>query len=214
MPLIETLRERGRRYFWYGAVPFFWVTTSSIFINDNIIELTDITGSSMSPTLSPDYHTTKRCDWVLWWKWMPAQRLRRGDLVHFGSPVNPEDNAVKRVLALEGDVVVLDPRRRPKRARDGVDVPESRSWDAWEGRARVPKGHVWVEGDNWRKSSDSNWYGPIAKNLITGKAVAVVLPFSKIGGRPWEGVKSRTRVVPGKIREIRDVDEELLETAG
>ena len=32
---------------------------------------------------------------------------------------------------------------------------------------------VWIEGDNWRKSLDSNDFGPISKGLIQGKAVKV-----------------------------------------
>ena len=117
---------------------------------------------------------------------------------------------------LEGDVVVLDPRRRPSRERDGADLPESRSWDMWPaGRARVPEGHVWVEGDNWRKSNDSNWYGPMSRSLITGRAVAVVGPWERFWERPWEGFKSRTRVMPGEgVKRRLDDDLALIEVAG
>ncbi len=48
---------------------------------------------------------------------------------------------VKRVLALDHDVI------RPADGRAGL--------------ATVPEGHCWVEGDNGRRSADSNSYGPV-----------------------------------------------------
>ena len=43
----------------------------------------------------------------------------------------------------------------------------------------MPAGHVWVEGDNVdpRKTHDSNHFGPISRNLISGQVRAVVWPY-------------------------------------
>lgn len=112
------------------------------------------------------------------------------------NPLKPEALAVKRVIGVEGDIVLLDPKRRPK-AKEGPEPPAARAWDHWCGQAKVPEGHVWVEGDNWRESHDSNYYGPISKSLVTGRAVAVVGPPSRFWMRPWEGFKSRTKVIAG-----------------
>ena len=30
----------------------------------------------------------------------------------------------------------------------------------------VPKGHLWVEGDNTRSSQDSNFYGPVSSEIF------------------------------------------------
>ena len=76
----------------------------------------------------------------------------------------------------------------------------------------VPKGHVWVEGDNWRKSRDSNFYGPISKRLILGKAVAVVRPWKRFWLQPWDEYESRTKVLPAQI-DTRS-DEEVLNAMG
>lgn len=87
---------------------------------------------------------------------------------------------------------------------------------AWEGRAVVPKGHVWVEGDNWRKTVDSNNYGPISMSLVQGRAIAVLNP-SKFWTKPWEGFKSRTKVAstPGGMRDWTEgLPIELAEIAG
>ena len=107
---------------------------------------------------------------------------------------------MKRVVALEGDTVLLDPRRRPI-TKDGREPAEARAWDQLKGQIKVSEGHVWVEGDNQWKTWDSNAYGPISKSLIEGRAIAVVGPLSKFWSKPWETYKSRTKVTEGKVEE-------------
>lgn len=183
---------------YYALIGPFWCITVPIFINDNIFEIRGIEGRSMAPTLSPEYHETGRRDWLFLNKWVAPEKLDRGDVVHFMIPVRPEALAVKRVIALEGDTVVLDPRRRPKVHR-GPEPPAAMAWDAWGGRAKVPQGHVWVEGDNLGFSRDSNWYGPISKSLVTGRATALVWPPSRFWTKPWLGFDSTTKVIEGKV---------------
>ncbi|KAF2213201.1 hypothetical protein CERZMDRAFT_3371, partial [Cercospora zeae-maydis SCOH1-5] len=134
-----------------------------IFINDNLFEVLAVTGASMQPTLSPRYRIDRTRDFVLWDKFAPTKDLKRGDIVLFHAPHAPDKLSVKRVVALGEDT----------------------KWDVMFyrnlGRVEVPAGHVWVEGDNWRKSNDSNAYGPISKNLILGKARFLVWPLQEFG---------------------------------
>lgn len=75
--------------------------------------------------------------------------------------------AVKRVVALEGDVV---------RTRAPYPVAT----------VRVPHGHVWVEGDGPPGTSlDSNTYGPVSRRLLTGRVTHVALPLRKLGRVRW-----------------------------
>lgn len=190
----------------------FWILATTIGINDYLLELTPIYGASMAPTLSPTYHTTGTSDWVAWRKWQPTKNLQRGDIVMYHTPLRPEGSAVKRVIALGGDTVILDPRRRPGVDADGEPKASERTamkgWDAMAPRVRVPYGHVWVEGDNWRASSDSNYFGPVSRSLIVGRAVGIVWPPAR-WGRHWEeemDVKGRQlgeRVVYGRTKVIR-----------
>lgn len=85
----------------------------------------------------------------------------------YRSPVDPEKNAVKRIVAMEGD------RVRPR--------------DRDQPATRVPKGHLWVEGDagSDRESKDSNAYGPISARLVTGRLTHVVYPWKKFGKIRW-----------------------------
>lgn len=116
---------------------------------------------------------------------------------------------MKRIIALGGDTVLLDPKRRPDSVLNGRLNPAAKSWDLRNGKVLVPEGHVWVEGDNVEKTLDSNAYGPVSESLIQGKALAVIWPPSQFAQRPWEGYESRTRIVKGEferrmIRTRRD----------
>ncbi|KAK0251586.1 hypothetical protein LTR91_002492 [Friedmanniomyces endolithicus] len=205
----HSLIHNPTKFVYTTATLTLWLTIALIPLNDNLIEASFVQGTSMSPSLCPSYHTTGRRDAVLWNKWVDHSNspkgLKRGDIVLFRSPTRPDCNAVKRVVGLEGDRVFLDPRRRP----EGDVSPESRAWDAMASQAGdfgggggggvvVPPGHIWVEGDYWRKSQDSNAYGPVSKSLVLGKAMLVLWPWDRCGTRPWERYRSATRVVEGK----------------
>lgn len=86
-------------------------------------------------------------------------RLRKGDIVIARSPSNPKQNICKRITALPGDKVK---RNFPKQSQV------------------VPRGHVWLEGDNSGNSSDSRIYGPVPKGLIRSRVVCRVWPLDKI----------------------------------
>ena len=88
-------------------------------------------------------------------------------MASFRSPLHPEVIAVKRVVALEHDVV---------QTKAPHPLPS----------VKVPQGHVWVEGDGPLGSSlDSNTYGPVSKELLTGRATHIVYPFRKFGPIRW-----------------------------
>ena len=200
-----------------------------LFIRDQFIELQHVRGSSMAPTLSPDAHETGREDYVIVRAYHATSSrktaakageeepwgIKRGDVVTFWKPHKPREMGIKRVVAVEGDTVyptrgyALDPEFHKWRLRglpDGLvdhDEESIATRDGGEvGKVVVPYGHVWIEGDNWRKSLDSNDFGPISKGLIQGKAVRV--------WRDWWGLREvgdernkkektmRSRVVEGR----------------
>jgi inner membrane protease subunit 2 len=65
---------------------------------------------------------------------------------------------------------------------------------------QVPQGHIWIEGDNWRHSLDSNDFGPISMSLVIGKAEKIIWPWSRFGDIPQRPEKDRSRTVvkPGE----------------
>lgn len=202
-----------------------FASATIIFLNDNIFEITGIKGKSMTPTLSPNYHETGQQDSFLWRKFGASKNLQRGDLVYFLAPHKKDRIVVKRVVATEGDEVFLDPRRC--NADEGpVGDKMRREWELmghwnWLGvqplegleargppKVKVPFGHVWVEGDNWRESLDSNAYGPVSMSLIQGKAIALVWPWSRRGVE-WRKIVSRTIVKEGDVVVPKEVEDLL-----
>ena len=85
----------------------------------------------------------------------------------FWKPGAPEEMGVKRVLGVEGDTVYRDFRRVGKR-RDGAvgSFGERLGMGEVGTVVKVPVGHVWVEGDNWRESLDSNDFGPVSFEVM------------------------------------------------
>ncbi|KAF2420349.1 LexA/Signal peptidase [Tothia fuscella] len=226
-PFLSTLANRNTlRYSYY--ILLFGATISSIHIS--LYDFVTVTGPSMSPTLSPTYHATGSKDSVLVSrrarsspappssfsqtsnfpdKPLPPflsharEDVRRGDVVTFIKPHKPsEGESVKRVLGVEGDIVWRDVRR----------VGREREQDGKQARdigllplppvVKVPLGHVWVEGDNWRDSLDSNDFGPISLSLITGRVDRIYWPLKRWGKVPERVVtkeSARTRIVPDAV---------------
>ena len=145
-----------------------------IFFQDYYLRTIPVNGPSMYPLLNRDYHHSTKKDRVLVWQHRPWHDLHRGTVVALYSPLNPERLVVKRVTAVEGDHV---------RAGPAYPFPEE----------TVPKGHVWLEGDNKdpTKSEDSSTYGPVSKALIVGKVVAIVWPWKHATWLRWQDWKSR-----------------------
>ena len=46
---------------------------------------------------------------------------------------------------------------------------------------KIPKGDVFVMGDNRMLSCDSRYWGPIAESTIVGKVDLLIWPFSRLG---------------------------------
>ena len=69
---------------------------------------------------------------------------------------NPKENLCKRVLGVEGDIIY-----NPLTSQTTL----------------IPKGHIWIQGDNTSNSTDSRHYGPIPYNMLIGKIFMRVVPF-------------------------------------
>jgi mitochondrial inner membrane protease subunit 2 len=157
-------------------------------------------------------------------------QINRGDIVTFWKGHVPEEISIKRAVGVEGDVVfpkrgyaldhAITTARSPSINRtDGLPTEEERELSLdrkvgggpkkVEGRVVVPKGHIWVEGDNWRHSYDSRDFGPVSLNLVDGKAVkvwrgkhfyfgGVLFGWQSIGdGREKKAKEKASRIIEG-----------------
>ncbi|TKY49278.1 Mitochondrial inner membrane protease subunit 1 [Spatholobus suberectus] len=91
--------------------------------------------------------------------------IGHGDLVLVRSPLNPKIRLTKRIVAMEGDTVTYFDPMRSEAAQVAV----------------VPKGHVWIQGDNIYASHDSRHFGPVPYGLIQGKVFFRVWPPDSFG---------------------------------
>ncbi|XP_068635419.1 mitochondrial ATP-independent inner membrane protease subunit 1a-like [Aristolochia californica] len=89
-----------------------------------------------------------------------------GDVVLARSPQNPKRLLTKRITAMEGDIVTF--------ATDPMKNGGCRT-------VVVPKGHVWIQGDNALQSNDSRHFGAIPYGLLQGKVVCRVWPLDGFG---------------------------------
>ncbi|KAH7052067.1 peptidase S24/S26A/S26B/S26C [Macrophomina phaseolina] len=133
------------QYGYYTAVGL----AALAFVRGNVAEVTGVEGQSMAPTLSPRYNEAGEMDRLLFNRLAPPQLLRRGDIVTFWAPHRPEQISIKRVVGLPGDAIITRGRYPFK-------------------KVVVPHSHVWVEGDNWRHTVDSNDFGPVSANSFGG----------------------------------------------
>jgi signal peptidase I len=133
---------------------------------------------------------------------MPYRRVRRGDIVVFNYPVNPEQHFVKRVIGLPGDRVRLinkrvfvngtllkEPYVRFSRPADDpfrdsfprLDVAPGETPEWWlelrklveDGQLIVPEGNYFVMGDNRDNSSDSRYWGFVPQANIVGRPLLI-----------------------------------------
>jgi signal peptidase I len=108
---------------------------------------------------------------------------KRGDTVVFTSVDNPKEDLIKRVIGVPGDKIAVrggklflngEPQKEPYTNKKLPD----RSFFA---RITVPKGHVFVMGDNRGNSADSRVFGPLPKKNIEGEAFLRFWPPHRIG---------------------------------
>jgi signal peptidase I len=115
---------------------------------------------------------------------MPAREVRRGDVVVFKYPLEPERDFIKRVIGLPGDTLSIRHKTvyingQPLQERY-VFLPEGNGGEAFFDLRRddmseitIPDGHYFVMGDNRDNSHDSRFWGLLSRDLLKGRALIV-----------------------------------------
>lgn len=117
-----------------------------------VARLAIVFGPSMEPTL-------QQYDFLV--VWQLGYTPEKGDIVVTTADNPLQQNIIKRIVAVEGETISFE--------RNGEAVTVT-----------VPKGQVFLMGDNREHSTDSRELGCFAVEDICGKAVARIFPFTKI----------------------------------
>ena len=120
-------------------------------------------------------------------KVLPVRPIRRGDIVVFKYPDEPDRDFIKRVIGLPGETIELrnkkvhvngQPLEEPYvhfLTPPSTEYQEVTSSDLRErfGPVTVPPDQYFVMGDNRDNSQDSRYWGFLPRDYIKGKALMV-----------------------------------------
>ena len=136
---------------------------------------------------------------------LPMREVRRGDIVVFKYPEEPDRDFIKRVIGLPGET--LEVRQRQVLINgEALDEPYAHflfpvgagdtggDVRSRYGPVTVPDGHVFAMGDNRDNSQDSRYWGYLPLSYVKGRALMVYWSFeAPLGANIVTGFFSGTR---------------------
>jgi signal peptidase I len=161
----------------------------ALLIRTFVVQAFKIPSGSMEPTLQIGDHIL--VNKFLYGLQIPFTSIRlfplgqpqRGDVVVFIYPVDPSKDFIKRVIGVEGDTVRLVNK---KLYVNGGEVPDPHAVYKEDssflsdlqkrenfGPVTVPKGQLFVLGDNRDRSLDSRFWGFVPAKDVRGKAFII-----------------------------------------
>jgi signal peptidase I len=144
---------------------------------------------------------------------LPVREIRRGDIIVFKYPDDPERDFIKRVIGLPGETLELRSKQMYVNGQP-LDEPyvhflepasaagEVTSFDVREryGPVRVPEGQYFVMGDNRDNSQDSRYWGFLPRHYIKGRALMIYWSY-EAGGEAYaeDGIGATVRRLVGVV---------------
>ncbi|MCX8043234.1 MAG: signal peptidase I [Desulfobacterota bacterium] len=163
----------------------------ALVIRAFVVQAFKIPSGSMEPTLLIGDHILV-CKFIyginlpfVERKFFQFKKPARGDVIVFVYPVDPSKDFIKRVIAVEGETVLI---KEKKIYINGTPIPDEhghftsptilhQSGTALHrdnyGPVTVPQGCVFVMGDNRDNSYDSRFWGFVNINKVKGKAFLI-----------------------------------------
>ena len=108
--------------------------------------------------------------------------IRRGDVVVFKFPEDPDVDFVKRVIGLPGETVEMKAGRMfvdGKPLDEPYVRPENIDPQASYGPQKVPPEQFFMMGDNRANSRDSRYWGCLPRSLVKGRAFLTVYSYEE-----------------------------------
>ena len=136
---------------------------------------------------------------------LPQRQIRRGDIIVFKAPEEPDRDLIKRVIGLPGDRLEL---HRKQVLINGTPIDQSfvqfleppstdgppRTNDLREeyGPVTVPDRQYFMMGDNRDNSQDSRYWGFLPESYVKGRALFIYFSLDQdssglagFGGPRW-----------------------------
>ncbi len=146
----------------------------AVLIHIFLAEATQVSGQSMEPTLHTDDRVLIE---KISYHFHPP---RRGDIVviHVETRDHP---LIKRIVGLPGETISIHDGRVYINGKPLQEEYMHGPTTGYLPPTRIPLMHYFVLGDNRQASSDSRYFGPVAREDIIGRAFFRYWPPDKIG---------------------------------
>ena len=142
---------------------------------------------------------------------LPNRAVRRGDVVVFKFPDQPDRDFIKRCIGLPGDEIEIVDKTLFINGKNVLDEDYAFRTDSHTyprsvflhesyrdrdnfGPMTVPAGHYFFMGDNRDNSNDSRFWGPVPAEYLKGRAFMIYWSFQ--GGRQsidWPGYRGKAQ---------------------
>jgi signal peptidase I len=171
----------------------------ALFIRAFVVQAFKIPSSSMEPTLLVGDHLLVnkfiygiRVPYTDI-KFFQYRKPQRGDIIVFIFPKDRKKDFIKRVIATEGEKVVI--------VRNKIYINDKLIDDPWGhftmprstiedyGPVKVPEDSLFVMGDNRDNSQDSRFWGFVKINEVKGKALIIYFSWDSNAQDPLNKIR-------------------------
>jgi len=171
----------------------------ALFIRAFVVQAFKIPSSSMEPTLLVGDHLLVnkfiygiRIPYTDI-KFFQYRKPQRGDIIVFIFPKDRKKDFIKRVIATEGEKVVI--------IRNKIYINDKLIDDPWGhftmprstiedyGPVKVPEDSLFVMGDNRDNSQDSRFWGFVKLNEVKGKALIIYFSWDSNAQDPLNKIR-------------------------
>lgn len=128
-------------------------------------------------------------------RWPEIREPRRGDVIVFVYPVDRSKDFIKRVIAVGGDTLEIRDKKVFINGRETADphayfssnvvYPEGEVPRDNMGPIKVPKGFLFVMGDNRDNSYDSRFWGFVSLRDVVGEAFIIYYSSRNVTDVQW-----------------------------
>ncbi len=175
----ESKKRSPWRYAGYALLALVIVTPLRLFVAQPFY----VSGDSMEPDFAPaDYLIVDELSYRL-------HDPERGDVIVFRYPLDPAKVFIKRIVGLPGETVQIADGKVTIVSADHaaittLDDPFAATSSAPAVTTTLHADEYYVLGDNRPASSDSRVWGPVARRLIIGRALARLFPLTRFAIMP------------------------------